>query len=60
MIKVGDRVKATMYGKPNLQGTVIKYEHPKDSPNDGLYILNDIVTVKWDNGQTTKDYLKSF
>jgi hypothetical protein len=54
-MKIGDEIDGKkVYGKNNtLKGTIIDIKH---SEIDGLYKLNDIITIKWDNGQQVKFY----
>lgn len=56
-MKIGEQVLgSTVYGKHNtLTGKIVAIEHNDD---DGHYILNDVVTVAWDNGTTAKFHLK--
>ena len=54
-MKIGDKVSGEVYGKPELIGEIIDYYHPVE---EGHYILNDLVTVKWNNGSVAKFYYK--
>lgn len=56
-MEIGDEIVGSkLYGKKNtLKGVVVDIKHPE---NEGLYKLNDIVTIQWDNGVITKFYYK--
>ena len=57
MLKINDEIDGRrVYGKKSeLTGKVFSIEH---NPEHEMYKMEDIITIRWDDGQISKFYRK--